>query len=194
MPQHITLIQGHPDPAPIHLGHALADAYAEGAKAAGHTVERIDVTRLDFPLLRTAEEWRSGPLPGSLRTPQAALGRANHLVLIYPLWTGAVPAVLKGFFEQVLRPDFVSPESKTEGKPAGGLRGKTARVIVTLGMPAFVYRWFYLAHGVAAINRNVFTFCGVKSVRTTYIGGVGGAKFDGAKWLGHMADLGRRAS
>ncbi|MBI5766181.1 MAG: NAD(P)H-dependent oxidoreductase [Verrucomicrobia bacterium] len=194
MGRRITLIQGHPDASPSHLGHALADAYARGAAAAGHAVERIDVAHLEFPLLRTAEEWRSGALPESLREPQAALGRADHLVLIYPLWTGTVPAVLKGFFEQVLRPDFVSPDANAGGAGARGLKGKSARVVVTLGMPAFVYRWVYLAHGVAAINRNVFKFCGVRSVRTTYIGGVGADRFDGEKWLRRMSDLGRRSA
>jgi hypothetical protein len=31
----IAIIQGHPDPAGHHLLHAMADAYAEGAIAAG---------------------------------------------------------------------------------------------------------------------------------------------------------------
>jgi len=38
MARRVAIIQGHPDPAGGHFGHALADAYAEGALAAGHAV------------------------------------------------------------------------------------------------------------------------------------------------------------
>lgn len=192
MGQRIAIVQGHPDASPLRLGHALAEAYAQSAVAAGHHVERIDVARLDFPLLRTAEEWNTGALPDALREPQAILGRADHLMLLYPLWTGTVPAVLKGFLEQVLRPGFVSPGPAAGGAAPRGLRGKSARVVVTLGMPALLYRWFYCGHGVRAINRNVLGFCGVRPVRTTYIGGVGAENFDADKWLRTMSRLARR--
>ena len=59
----ILIIQGHPDPAGRHFGHALADAYAEGAMAAGHEVRRIEVALLDFPLLRSQADWLKGAVP-----------------------------------------------------------------------------------------------------------------------------------
>ena len=49
MGKRITIIQGHPDTAARHFGHALADAYAEGAQAVGHEVRRIEVAQLDYP-------------------------------------------------------------------------------------------------------------------------------------------------
>ena len=39
----IAVIDGHPDPAPERLCHALADAYAEGAARGGHEVRRVAV-------------------------------------------------------------------------------------------------------------------------------------------------------
>ena len=57
MPKRITIIQGHPDPTGRHLLHAMAGAYAEAAIAAGHELRRIDVAALEFPLLRTQEEF-----------------------------------------------------------------------------------------------------------------------------------------
>ena len=53
MPARIAIIQAHPDPAGGHLCHALAEAYDEGAREAGHELRRIDVAQLDFPLLRS---------------------------------------------------------------------------------------------------------------------------------------------
>ena len=31
---------------------------------------------------------------------------AEHLVFLFPLWLGDMPAVLKGFLEQLMRPGF----------------------------------------------------------------------------------------
>lgn len=193
MGKRITIIQGHPSPERKHLGHALADSYADGAMISGrHDVRRIEVAQLEFPLLRTAEDWKTGPLPATLQEAQEAMEWAEHLVVIYPLWTGATPALLKGFFEQVLRPGFAF-RPKPGGGMGPGLRGKSARVIVTMGMPALLCRLSWHARGIRAFNRGVLGFCGVGPVRTTYIGSVDGNNFNGARWLASVRELGRRA-
>src|SRR3989344_3409524 len=93
-------------------------------------------------------EWELGLLPASLKPAQADIGWAQHIVLFFPLWLGDMPALLKGFLEQVARPGFAF---NTEGSnPFGrkGLTGRSARVVVTMGMPALVYRWYFRAHSV----------------------------------------------
>ena len=102
----ITIIQGHPDAQARHFCHALADEYAKGAEDGGHEVRRIEVARLDFPLLRTKEEFEQGVPPDSINQAQEAIGWADHLVILYPLWLGTMPALLNAFFEQVFRPGF----------------------------------------------------------------------------------------
>jgi putative NADPH-quinone reductase len=189
----VAIIQGHPDSSSRHLGHALADAYAEAAAENGHAVERIEVARLEFPLLRTAEDWNTGSVPATLREAQAAIGRADHLVLLFPLWGGSMPALTKGFLEQVMRPGFAFHFSPIR-PPQCGLKGKSARLIVTMGMPAFAYRWFYLAHGVRGVNRSLLRFCGIGPIRATYIGGVDAKNFAGAEWIRQVRALGWRAA
>ena len=102
----ILIIQGHPDASEPHFCHALAQAYAEGAEAAGHSVLTVDVATIDFPLLRSQREWDKGQLPASLKPAQDAIGWADHIVFFFPLWLGDMPALLKGFLEQVARPGF----------------------------------------------------------------------------------------
>lgn len=102
----IVLIQGHPDALMPHLGHALEDAYAQGAEAGGHEVRRVAVAQLDFPLLRSEEAWKDGALPAALAQAQTDIAWAQHIVLFFPLWLGDMPALLKGFLEQVARPGF----------------------------------------------------------------------------------------
>jgi len=190
----ILILQGHPDPDPGHFGHALASAYAEAARAAGHTVETVTVATLDFPLLRSPQEWQHGVLPAALRPVQDAITRAEHLVLFFPLWLGGMPALLKGLLEQVLRPGFAFTY-RPRGFPVMHLKGKSARVIVTMGMPALVYRWFYRAHGVKALKRNILGFVGYRPVRDTIVGGLGSRSPDSIKAaLADARALGRQAA
>lgn len=170
MGQRILLIQGHPDPGSRHLGHVLEDAYAAGAEHAGHDVRRVCVADLDFPLLRSQQDWEHGPLPASLELAQAHIAWAQHLVLFFPLWLGDMPAVLKGFLEQVARPGFaLLPEGDN---PMGrkGLKGRSARVVVTMGMPALLYRWYFRAHSVKSLERNILGFVGIAPIHETLIG------------------------
>ena len=192
MSRRIAIIQGHPDPSATHLGHALAQAYAEGAQAAGHDVRTIDVAQLDFPLLRTQADWSGGTLPPALAQSRETLQWAEHVVLFFPLWLGDMPAVLKAFLEQISR-DSLSFER------AGGkdklLAGRTARVVATMGMPAVVYRWYFRAHSIRALERHILGFFGLSPVHETLIGSVESlderAK---TKWFSKLRGLGKRGA
>lgn len=195
----ILVIQGHPDASAPHLCHTLAAAYAEGARSAGHELRQVEVTTLDFPLLRSQREWEHGPLPAALQGAQDAIAWAEHLVLFFPLWLGDMPAVLKGFLEQVARPGFAF-KADASGKAdnpfnAKGLKGRSARLVVTMGMPALVYRWYFRAHSVKALERNVLGFVGIAPVHETLIGRVDGLGEAGVRqWQDRLRALGAKAA
>ncbi len=65
----ILLIQGHPDSSTPHFCHALAASYAQGATHQGHAVRTLDITRLDFPLLRSQQDWETQAAPAALTLP-----------------------------------------------------------------------------------------------------------------------------
>lgn len=191
----ILIIQGHPDVTEDHLGHALAHAYAGAATTAGHQVRTATPAQLDFPLLRSQDEWEHGPLPQALQKAQDDIAWAQHLLLFFPLWMGDMPALLKGFLEQVARPGFAF--RREAGSPFGqkGLVGRSARVVVTMGMPALVYRFYFRAHSVKSLERNILGFVGISPVHETLIGQVDTLDEAGrAKWLATMARLGRTAA
>ena len=190
----IVLVQGHPDAVVRHLGHALEDAYAQGAQAAGHGLRRIAVAELDFPLLRSPQAWELGDLPPALAQAQADLAWAQHLVLFFPLWLGDMPALLKGFLEQVVRPGFAFQAQGDNPYAVKGLRGRSARVVVTMGMPALLYRWYFRAHSVKSLERNVLGFAGMSPVDETLIGGVEKLGEAGVrKWEATLRQLGSKA-
>ena len=151
MPRRLTIVQGHPDPAGNHLCHALSDAYATGALSAGHKVARIEVAQLDFPILRTQQDFEHGDLPETLVDARDSIVSAQHLLVVFPLWHGTMPALLKAFLEQVMRPG-VALEYRQRGFPIGLLTGRSARVVVTMGMPVLIYRWYFRAHGAADLS------------------------------------------
>ncbi|MEM8985560.1 MAG: NAD(P)H-dependent oxidoreductase [Pseudomonadota bacterium] len=186
MAQTIAILQGHPDPAGGHLCNGLADAYEAGAAEAGKTVKRIDIAGLDFPLLRSKADYDAGDMPEVLRPAQDAIGAADHIVLIYPLWLGTMPAVTKGFLEQTLRPDFAV--DKTGGRwPKGALRGKSARIVVTMSMPKLAYRLFYGAHSLKSLERSILNLCGIRPIRESLFGLVDGAdEKTRKKWMEQM--------
>jgi putative NADPH-quinone reductase len=197
MGKRVLLIQGHPDLSAGHLCRALEEAYASGALDAGHELRRIDIGALDFPLLRSQHEWEHGLLPPGLQQSQADILWAEHLVFFFPLWLGDMPALVKGFLEQVARPGFAfSSEGKDSKNPFGkkGLKGRSARLVVTMGMPAFVYRLYFRAHSVKSLRRNVLGFVGVKPVGDTLIGMTGKlTPRQAARWLDRLKALGRAA-
>jgi len=191
----ILIIQGHPDPAEGHLGHALATAYADGAVAAGHQVRSVTPTQIDFPLLRSAADWEHGELPASLAPAQRDIAWAEHLLLFFPLWLGDMPALLKGFLEQVARPGFAFKRDSRNPFTAKALGGRSARLVVTMGMPALVYRFYFRAHSVKSLERNILGFVGIAPVRETLIGGAAElGEAARAKWLATLGRLGRDAA
>jgi putative NADPH-quinone reductase len=195
-PTRILIIQGHPDPDERHLCHALADAYADGAAEAGHTVRRIEISTLDFALLRSQKAWEHGELPGGLAMAQDDIKWASHLVIVFPLWLGGMPALLKGFLEQVARPGFAFlREGGSTAFTKKGLTGRSARVVVTMGMPALVYRWYFRAHSLKSLERNILGFVGIAPIHETLVGMAGTMKEDAVRgWLLKLRRLGREAS
>ena len=195
MSTQITIIQGHPDPAGGHLCHALAQAYAEGAREAGHELRTVDVAKIEFPLLRSAHAWQHEPLPPALADAQDAIRWGDHLVFFFPLWLGGMPALLKGFLEQIAREGFAF--TKDGSSPMGKklLKGRSARVVVTMGMPATVYRYYFRAHSLKALERNILGFVGIAPIHETLIGLVDDLDDEAkAKWFEQLRELGRQAA
>lgn len=193
MGKRIVVIQGHPDAGRRHFNHALAEAYAQAAHDAGHEVRHVEVSALQFPLLRSKAEWDTGAVPASLQPAQQNIQWAEHLVLFFPLWLGGMPALLKGFLEQVARPGFALSQFEAGAFPKKLLTGRSARLVVTMGMPAMVYRWYFRAHSLKALERNILGFVGIGPIHETLVGSVEGLDDDGRKkWVGKLAALGRK--
>lgn len=189
----ICLINAHPDPAHQRFCHALAGAYQAGAQGAGHEVARFDAGALDYDCLTSAKAFAE-PAPDAVRAVQDALGAADHLVLIYPLWLGTMPARSKALLEHLGRANFFLDTGSDSTKwPARKMAGKSARVIVTMGMPAVAYRVFFRAHSLKAVETSILGLTGFRPVRSTVFGMVEGSADRRAGMLEEARKLGEKA-
>ena len=191
MAKRIVVIDGHPDAAGHHLLHAMADAYAEAAMSSNHQVRRVQVAKLDFPLLRTQPDFESGELPPMLVQARDDMRWAEHWVFLFPLWHGTMPALLKGFLEHIFRPGFTM-DYNAKPFPKRLLAGRSARVVVTMGMPVVLYRWYFGAFGVRFFERSMLSFAGIKPVRESFYGLTLSNEKKRAGWIADMRRHGSR--
>jgi putative NADPH-quinone reductase len=191
MSKNVLIVDGHPDPDRGRFVHALADAYADGATLGGHAVRRVDLATIEVPILRSRKDWTDGTPAPDIVEAQNAIHWAEHVVFLYPLWLGDVPALLKAFLEQVARPGFALAPG-TMPKPL--LKGRSARLVVTMGMPAFFYRFYFGAHSVKSFERNILKLVGIKPVAHSLVGNVEGDEKGRAEWLDTLRTLGGSAA
>lgn len=190
MASKILVIDAHPDPDPKRLDHALADVYAQGAREAGAEVRLLRLCDTPIEMLRSAEAFGTAPTQSAIVSAREDIVWAEHLVFVFPLWLGDMPALLKAFFEQISRASFAIGLSGN-GFPKPMLKGRSARLIVTMGMPGFAYRLLFGAHAMRGMSASILEISGIRPVRHTYFGGIG-ARDAAERALSQTRDLGRR--
>jgi putative NADPH-quinone reductase len=63
-----------------------------------------------------------------------------------------------------------------------------------MGMPAAIYRWYFRAHSVKSLERNLLGIVGIAPVQETLLGLTTNMKAaDADKWFKKLAALGQRA-
>jgi len=136
----------------------------------GAEVQEINIAELSFnPNLEFGYRKRTELEPDLLKA-QESIKWASHIVWVYPVWWGSVPALMKGFLDRVLLPGFAF--KKREGSVWWDkfLTGKTSRIICTMDQPTWYYRWLNGRPSHIAMKKLTMNFIGIKKVRITSIG------------------------
>jgi len=192
MSKKITVILGHPD-STSYCG-AIARKYEEAAQHSGHQVRLLKLGDLDFdPILhRGYKEIQA--LEPCLLEAQDAISWSNHLVFVYPVWWGAMPAILKGFFDRTFLPGYAFKYRQSSQLWDKLLAGRSAHVITTMDTPPWYFRLVYKMPGHHQIKRTILEFCGIKPVKITSFGPLRYAsQSQKDKWLGKVAAFARSA-
>ncbi|WP_057937467.1 NAD(P)H-dependent oxidoreductase [Algoriphagus resistens] len=188
--QKTLLINGHPDKESFN--YALSEAYKKGALKSGAEIKEINIRDLNFnPNLQFGYRKRTELEPDLLEA-QDKLKWADHLVWIYPVWWGSVPAMMKGFLDRVMLPGFAFNKRENSLWWDKCFTGKTARIICTLDQPEWYYRLVYRSPSHHAMKKVTLNYIGVKKVRITAIGPIRLSKEEfRAKWLKKVEKLGQ---
>jgi len=102
----IMIVVGHP--ARDSYCEALGAAYQRGAESGGHQAQMFALARMNFDAILREGYRREQPLEPDLVIAREALRGSDHLVFVFPLWCGDMPAIMKGFIERVLQPDLLA--------------------------------------------------------------------------------------
>lgn len=105
-PRHAVIL-AHPDENSFNA--AIARTWCEAARACGHEAELRDLYRLGFnPVLKATEQPRPDlyAMSSDVAAELAAIASADIFILVYPVWFGAPPAMLKGYVDRVLGSGF----------------------------------------------------------------------------------------
>ena len=188
----IAIVVGNPQTASYCEG--LGKAYLRGAQSGGHEAKLFVLAQMKFDAILREGYRREQVLEPDLVAARQALQACDHVVFVFPLWCGDMPAIMKGFIERVLQGDLLAIQ-RSGGKASWKIfKGKSARVIMTMGMPGWFYRWYYGAHALKLLKRNILHFTGIRPVRSTVYGMIEAVGDDKRKqWLREVEALGHQA-
>lgn len=186
----ILVIQCHPNKQ--SYCQSLAEAYVKGAKEK-NDVELKSLSDLVFdPILRFGFQ-KEQALENDLMEMQKKILWSQHIVWIYPVWWGGQPALLKGFIDRTLLPEFAFKYVEGGlGFPEKLLKGKTSEIILTLDTPYWFYKWIQGAPGIKIMKDGILGFCGIKLKKVKYVGPLHGSKPQKRQqWISEVEDLAR---
>lgn len=194
----ILVVLGHPRSA--SLCGALADSYADGARAAGAevTVLRLGDTDFDLASREPSHQRWLGPDQSPAREPDVdrmidLLRDADHVVLVFPQWWGTYPALLKAWIDRVFLSQLVYANRPNSQFWDRRLAGRTARVVMTLDGPTLWDTIQYRKAALRSLTHAVLGYTGVKTVGTTRFGRVRHSSPEKrAGWLARVERLGRK--
>jgi putative NADPH-quinone reductase len=187
----IVIINGHPNRDSFNFG--LVKAYKEGALKSGAEVQEITIADLKFdPNLQFGYQKRMELEPDLLKAWEI-IQWADHLVWIHPVWWGGLPARTKGFIDRLFLPGLAFKYRENSVWWDKLLKGKTGHIITTLDQPGWYYRLFYGRPSVNQLKKSTLVFCGVQTVKVTYVGIIKTSD-EGKRnqWLTKVKGLGQR--
>jgi NAD(P)H dehydrogenase (quinone) len=147
---HVHIVHAHPEPSSFNgaltktaeralagLGHTVFvhDLYASGfdpVERGSHYGSRVD-ENVFAPLGEQRHAWQHGALPSDVRGEIDKLEHADLMILQFPLWWHAPPAILKGWFDRVVvNGGLYTSQTRYN---TGYFRGRKAMISVTTGAP-----------------------------------------------------------
>jgi NAD(P)H dehydrogenase (quinone) len=131
------VVHCHPDPDSFVA--AVHDAALRGLRGAGHEIRVTDLHASSFQPARTETEHSAPGVSLELQPYADDLQWCESLVLVYPTWWAAQPAMLKGWMDRVWVEGVAFERSKGANRRRGRLRNiRRITMVTTHGSSKFV--------------------------------------------------------
>jgi putative NADPH-quinone reductase len=180
------------------LNHALAQSYADAARAGGAEVRVVDLANdvvPQHPSIR--DEVRLPRTDADVQlTPEVAayvadVDWADHLVFFFPQWWGSLPGALKTWIDRVFVRGFAYRYRPTGRLWDKLLTGRSARIVMTMDSPTFWNAWVYRNAPIRSLRSATLEYCGVKVRGVTRLAEVRhSSEADRERWVRGMASFG----
>ena len=157
-----TVLIVHAHPEPTSLTRQLVDTTKASLVSAGHNMLESDLYEMqwkavfdaaDFPVRtnparlsfidESGHAFSTGTQTEDVALEQSKLRKADAVIFLFPLWWFGLPAILKGWIDRVFAYGFAYGYKGAGNRyryGEGGLAGKRALLVVTVGAPASHYR------------------------------------------------------
>lgn len=189
----ILIINGNPKEH--SLSKSIVESYKKGAENAAK-VEVLHLNELTFNINQTGPlKLEENVLEASLIHTQNLIKIADHIVWVYPIWWGGMPALLKGFIDRTFLSGYAFQYRKDSMMWDKLLSGKTSRIIVTMDAPSWYFRFILRNHSIRQLKKSILNFCGIKVKGVSYFGKVRFRKeTEITDFLTKMTELGKSES
>ena len=150
--------------------HAILESVKKGLLKCGHEVDLIDLDHDAFNPVMTAKDLLA------FRNHEAVdeqaidyinrLKKADHLVLIFPIWWELMPSMMKGFIDKVIFPGSTYRYTKSGyGMKTMLSNLKSTTVITTMNTPKLIYKFVFGNAINQALIKGTLKKTGCKNVK-----------------------------
>lgn len=180
--------------------HSLGQSYADASKSKGNEIKEVYLVDLplgqylNFPHQPVND--REKAYPAEIQALHSDLLWADHIVFAFPTWWGLPPAIVKLYVDMAFAPKVAFrylPMKNGIVRIEKLLKGKTARLLVTMDSPTWYYKYITKNAIGNSFKTNILGFCGVKTLGVNYFGSVKASnEATRVKWLTKASQLGQR--
>ncbi|MBW8361351.1 MAG: NAD(P)H-dependent oxidoreductase [Kaistella sp.] len=163
----IYILLGHPDSETFN--GEIMETYAKTAALTGHEVRIQQIGKMKFDPVLWKGYKEIQELENDLKIAQENILWCNRWVLVYPIWWGSVPALLKGFFDRTLYSGFAYKYHENDPLWDKLLKGRSADIITTCDAPKWWIWWQYRNSDLNTVDRATLRFCGFSPIRVKRI-------------------------
>jgi NAD(P)H dehydrogenase (quinone) len=165
------IIFAHPNPA--SFGSSLIKAlHNHLVSEKSNEVEIRNLYEIGFNPVLSADDFSllaDNKIPKDIGIEQEYVKWADHIIFVYPVWWGAMPAILKGYIDRVFSEGFAY-EYVADGSK-GLLSPRKGSTICTTGAYSEEYKHVQDAMNIIS-GEVIFDFVGIKPYKQLFYGGV----------------------